>query len=227
MQDTLATLTTAAIPEWSTMTPVRKGITGGRTATLATPDGTPQRVMVKRTAHGMSIEAERLAYIVSTLTPGLVDIPATVLRTTPDGYGVMVQAWRDGGHNVWTLRECLRSDVVGLAAYDWIVGNADRHPGNGLQVPTGHYHHDRIVAIDHGAAFAGHGTPDPRLAVGVMSGLRVPHYIHDHAARIVGGAATLMAEASRLGMVAEAMTTLETADAWTRMATYPDAGRRW
>lgn len=226
----LATLTNGAMPRTDLMSDVGDGISHATRTTLRNPfdGGDAVECIVKHEPWRYAAAAEALAYTVSTLSPGLVDVPETVCRLDAMGHTVSVQAWRrDGRTDAGTLDTVLRSDIVGLAAFDWIIANGDRHGHNVLYVPTGHYHHDRLIAIDHGAAFAGRAT-DPRYAVGRMSGLRVPHYIHEHAERIVAGAAILRDAAEALGHADWADATIRRAQEWTRMATYPVAAApRW
>ena len=222
----LMAVTTGTLPEWSSMARVRSGITGARWTDLVDQFGDAHKVIVKVSAMDMTVEAEVLAYAVSTLSPGLVDIPATALRQTADGRTVSVQYWRDGGMAHTDLSTSLRSDIVGMAAYDYIVHNADRHPGNAVQVPTGHHHHDRLVAIDHGAAFMTQYPVDTRFAVGHVSGARVPHYIHDHMARIVAGADSLIRTGNTLGMGGPAADVIDRADLWQHAQTFPTVRRR-
>lgn len=217
---TIATiLRTADMPDESDMTPMRQGITGAMRATFRSDAGTLDGI-VKRSVHGMSVQAEALAYTVSTLTPGLVYCPVTILRQDRYGRTVSVQAFVDGTVPFRSFASTLRSDIVGMAAFDLIIANGDRHALNALVLPTGHHHHDRLVAIDHGAAF-GRGVDD-RLCVGRMAGLRVPQYIHDHAERIIAGATILRDTARAFGMTdAQATDTLYRAEMMSVTERFP------
>lgn len=190
----LYTLATATIPAYVTMTPVNQGISDAQRTTLPAPDGTPIPVLVKREAWANGAVAEVLAYAVATATPGLVDCPPVVARRDAEGEIVSVHLWyanasRPDRHG---LRDCLRSDVVGLVAFDHIIGNRDRAPWghNYLTIPTGHHHHDRIVAIDNSMGFGDAFGASPDMAT-VLSGQRIPHYLHDHMGRIIGAHGTL------------------------------------
>lgn len=215
--DTLATILATApiIAE----RPAPGGITDSVVATFDAP-GNPEGI-VKVEAAGMLPEAEYFAYLVATSTPGLVDCPTVVLRPYA-GTLASVMDWRVGpvkwaaSHGDYT--RVLRSDVVGMAAYDIIIGNADRHPGNFMVTPNGHGHHERLVAIDHGGTFRNRTYSDPLMR---LAGQRVPHYIHDHAHRIIAAGPTLMAAASVLGHPAWASLVLSRAEDVTHMVYFP------
>jgi hypothetical protein len=231
----LATLATATIPPTWDMEPI-PGASDGHRAILANPADPADTVTVavKRAAWHGSPEAEVFAFAVSSATPGLVDVPATVLREDAEGHTVSVQEWRTGGHPLTDLATVLQSDKVGMAAFDWIIANRDRRQPNALVIPSGHYHHDRLVAIDNGAAFGtlrGAGelsssrSDNPKVA---MATLRVPHYIHDHASRIVAAASILTRTADILGYPEWAVDTLDRAEEWCRMDRFPvPTGRGW
>lgn len=220
---TIATiLRTAEMPDRSDMVRMAQGITGARRTILRTDSGSVECI-VKRSVCGMLAESEALAYTVSTLSPGLVDCPVTILRQDAEGYTVSVQAFVSGTVPFRSFASTLRSDIVGMAAYDHIIANGDRHSGNALVLATGHHHHDRLVAIDHGAAFTNHAV-DFRLCTGKMQGLRVPAYIHDHAERIANGSDTLRAACGSFGLPESvARATVDAASIMARAESFP----RW
>jgi hypothetical protein len=218
--DAMAILTTADVPDRDPRYGRLGGISGAYRADMVTRDGAILPVIVKH--DGVCDQrVEALAFAVADLTPGLANVPPTVYRFDASA---SVQAFVPGviPASRDRMAEYLASDIRGLAAFDLIVNNGDRHPGNALILPTGHNHHDRIVAIDHGFAFD--SRPDRRFAVGAVAGQRIPHYLHNHADRIVAGTDRLRAVAVGLGIPASvADGTISRARRFATMRTFPDS----
>ncbi len=127
---------------------------------------------------------EVAAYLVSdTLNWQLV--PPTVLRDGPRGLGSMqlfVQSTPDV--NYFSLEEKLPSKVIvpqlmRMAAFDYVVNNADRKGGHCLIDAEEH-----MWGIDHGITF--HSTPKLRTVIWDFAGQRVPDALLEDLQRLCG-----------------------------------------
>lgn len=92
-------------------------------------------------------------------------VPATTLRHH-DGQHGSVQRFVADGVSAFKMDRSLQfgsdhGDVRRAAAFDYLIGNTDRHMGNWLVRPTPHG--DKIALIDHGLAFP-EKHPDGREA---------------------------------------------------------------
>jgi hypothetical protein len=221
----LDTLRHSDISDPSTWTRINSGVTRPHRAMVGNVP-----VILKHSLRGWDARYEAAAWEVSRLSPGLVNLPETVLRRCPcHGDTVSVARWVDGMQDGDTLygdmSSLLASDLRGLAFFDWLISNADRHGANFGWLPEGgagapdHGHHRRVIAIDHGGAFRNYGLLMDSPS-GLIAGQRIPHYLHDHAARVAAGTDTLRAffasvglpasEADRVGTIAARMTTART-----------------
>lgn len=160
-------LSTGAITD---KTSVGEGINDGFASYRCNVGGTP--AIAKITSATSDPRREVAAYVLSTMFPGLVHVPTTILRDV-DGTSTSLQAWLPdvtfsrGWHTI------TRSDIVGLASFDYIISNGDRHLHNYVQSGS------TLYAIDHGLAFetfdVRRNSPSERVA-----GTRIPAYIVSH-----------------------------------------------
>lgn len=214
-----ATLATADIPprhEWKLST---AGINAGEQAAYTmTVGGYP--VIAKLFSDYSDPRREVAAYRLATMFPGLVNVPPTVLRSDPrDGGPMSLQYWIDGATPVGSFRTILRSDIVGLASFDYMIGNPDRHPGNVLRAGS------RLYAIDHGLAFTGfamrYGSPSH-----ILAGKRIPQYIVSHMRdRLLPRATLAHAQLDSLLGEDNVNTILQTATLLTVVPTFPTGDR--
>ena len=105
-------------------------------------------------------DRELAAYVVNLASGGLVDMPATVIRETPDdlawniesyGYSpppLAVYASKVEGIVHANPAEMNADELLDMAVFDAAIGNNDRHGGNVLTEPG-----KRVHAIDHGLSF--------------------------------------------------------------------------
>lgn len=162
---TIQSLTSAPIPPRTDRTRIGIGITNSTYGYFG-----DVKAIVK--SSGASLEVA--AYDLSTVFPGLVHVPPTILRESLTDYGkVSIQAWVSDSHPLQSYASATRSDMIGLATFDWIIGNADRHRGNFLQRGS------TLYPIDHGYAFDTQ-LLDWRGPIGHVAGMRIPAYIHSH-----------------------------------------------
>jgi hypothetical protein len=221
IMDTLAHGTIAHRASW-----VR--IPGGVTQPhRVTVDGTS--AILKHSLRGWDSRYEAMAWAVSRLSPGLVNLPETVLRSCPCcGETVSLARWVDGmavGLDASDYGTLLASDLRGLALFDWLISNADRHEGNfGWVNEPGqpdHGHHRRVIAIDHGGAFRSYSQLVDSPS-GMIAGQRIPHYLHDHAHRVAAGRDSLAATFASVGLpVGEATRVADIAARFTTLRTFP------
>jgi uncharacterized repeat protein (TIGR03843 family) len=95
-------------------------------------------------------------------------VPPTVLRDGPRGLGsVQFYIDHDPEQNYFTFDESMRPQLMRLAAFDYLINNADRKGGHCLLDPDGH-----IWAIDHGITF--HSAPKLRTVIWDYAGQPVP-----------------------------------------------------
>lgn len=131
---------------------------------------------------------EACAYAVSD-TLGWDLIPPMVLRDGSRGVG-SVQRYieHDPDMNYFTLDESYLDDLRKIAAFDYIINNADRKGGHILQDMDG-----RLWCIDHGIAF--HAAPKLRTVIWNFAGERIPANLHTDLTRL---AATVADRSSNL-----------------------------
>lgn len=115
---------------------------------------------------------EYAAYLVSEAL-GWCLVPPTVVRDGPYGVG-MVQWFVPARHgeSYFSLTESHRLEFRRIAAFDWLVNNADRKAGHCLQGEDG-----RIWSIDHGLTF--HQVPKLRTVIWDFAGERIPDDLLD------------------------------------------------
>jgi hypothetical protein len=95
-------------------------------------------------------------------------VPPTVLREGPRGLG-SVQFYVDHNPdiNYFSFDETLTPQLMRLAAFDYVVNNADRKGGHCLLDSTGH-----VWGIDHGITF--HAAPKLRTVIWNFAGQAIP-----------------------------------------------------
>lgn len=168
----LDTLATSPIPPKTLRATPDRGINRGASSYRFSLGGIE---VIAKTPSGFSDpRAEVAAYVLSTMFPGLVNVPETVLRSDPDnGEPMSVQRYLPGATFLRGWHSVVRSDIVGLAAFDYIISNPDRHVENFIQVGT------RLYAIDHGLTFrhfeVRRNSPNARV-----QGRAIPAYIRSH-----------------------------------------------
>lgn len=95
-------------------------------------------------------------------------VPPTVLRDGPHGLGsLQFYIEHDPEVNYFTFDESMRPQLSRLAAFDYVVNNADRKGGHCLVDPEGH-----LWAIDHGITF--HSAPKLRTVIWDFAGETIP-----------------------------------------------------
>ncbi len=110
---------------------------------------------------------EMAAFLVSE-TLGWQIVPPTVLRDGPRGLGsVQLYIQNNTDVNYFSLDEKAIPQLMRLAAFDYIINNADRKGGHCLLAAD-----DHVWGIDHGIAF--HTAPKLRTVVWDFAGQRVP-----------------------------------------------------
>lgn len=100
-------------------------------------------------------------------------VPPTVLRDGPHGTG-SVQLYVDAHpeEHYFTLQDRYIEDFQYLAAFDYVINNADRKSGHCLLGTDG-----RIWAVDHGVTF--HTLPKLRTVIWEFAGQPIPDAILD------------------------------------------------
>jgi|WetSurMetagenome_2_1015567.scaffolds.fasta_scaffold63400_3 hypothetical protein len=119
---------------------------------------------------GTLYHREQAAFLVSEML-GWHLIPPTVIRGGP--YGVGTVQWFAGHmrrQNYYALIESHQGIFKRIAAFDWLVNNADRKAGHCLQGTDG-----RIWSIDHGLTF--HTEPKLRTVIWNFAGQPIPRDI--------------------------------------------------
>lgn len=177
---TLRTLSSSPVPTKTTRVSIGQGVTQSTTAYVGG---------VKCIVKDRMYDAEVAAYIVSTFMPRLVYVPPTVRTRDVDGHTVSLQEWSPTAAEMRTrvglfdfkvdYSGIVRSDVIGLASFDYIIENADRHPGNFLRDGS------RLLAIDHGYSFTYNQTGSAPLRHLQRTHTAIPAYIRSHASRVV------------------------------------------
>jgi uncharacterized repeat protein (TIGR03843 family) len=109
---------------------------------------------------------ERAAYLISEVL-GWSIVPPTVLRQGPHGIGAVQWFVNFRTEAYHELREQHREDLKKIAAFDWVVNNADRKAGHCLLGEDGH-----IWGIDHGLTF--HAQPKLRTVIWDFGGEPIP-----------------------------------------------------
>ena len=95
-------------------------------------------------------------------------VPPTVLREGPRGLGsVQFYVDHDPEVNYFAFDETMRPQLSRLAAFDYVINNADRKGGHCLVDSEGH-----LWGIDHGITF--HSAPKLRTVVWDFAGEPVP-----------------------------------------------------
>jgi uncharacterized repeat protein (TIGR03843 family) len=116
---------------------------------------------------GMLCKREVAAFITSEEL-GWQIVPPTTLREGPRGLGsVQFFINHDPDINYFTFEANLLSQVRRIAAFDYIVNNADRKGGHCLLDSNGH-----VWGIDHGITF--HSSPKLRTVIWDFAGQDVP-----------------------------------------------------
>lgn len=110
---------------------------------------------------------ERAAFLTSEAL-GWQLVPPTVLREGPRGLGsFQFFVDHDPEMNYFSFDEALKPQLMRLAAFDYIVNNADRKGGHCLLDGQSH-----IWAIDHGITF--HASPKLRTVIWDFAGKPIP-----------------------------------------------------
>jgi uncharacterized repeat protein (TIGR03843 family) len=106
-------------------------------------------------------------------------VPPTVYRASgPHGPGSLQLFIRaDFQQHYFTLLPTRRDDFRVMAAFDWIVNNADRKGGHCLLDPDGH-----VWGVDNGLTF--HPLPKLRTVIWDFAGEAVPGRLQADAARL-------------------------------------------
>lgn len=95
-------------------------------------------------------------------------VPPTVMREGPRGLGsVQLYIDHDPEQNYFSFDEAMHPQLQRLAAFDYMINNADRKGGHCLLAADGH-----LWAIDHGIAF--HSAPKLRTVVWDFAGQALP-----------------------------------------------------
>jgi len=120
---------------------------------------------------------ETASYLVSDFL-GWELVPPTVLRDGPRGIGsVQFYVEHTPEVNYFSLDETSAPQLQKMAAFDFMVNNADRKGGHVLQDVNGH-----LWGIDHGIAF--NAVPKLRTVVWDFAGQRVPPPLLDDVTRL-------------------------------------------
>ncbi len=110
---------------------------------------------------------ETAAYLVSEAL-GWQLVPPTVLREGPRGVGsLQFYVQNNPDVNYFSFEERHVEQLRALAAFDYVINNADRKGGHCLLDSD-----DHLWAIDHGIAF--HSMPKLRTVIWDFAGQRVP-----------------------------------------------------
>jgi uncharacterized repeat protein (TIGR03843 family) len=110
---------------------------------------------------------ETAAYLVSEALSWQL-VPPTVLRDGPRGVGSLQYYVQNNPEvNYFSFEERHAAQLMALAAFDYVINNADRKGGHCLLDSDEH-----LWAIDHGIAF--HSMPKLRTVVWDFAGQRVP-----------------------------------------------------
>ncbi|MFO7320603.1 MAG: SCO1664 family protein [Chloroflexota bacterium] len=105
-------------------------------------------------------------------------VPPTVVRDGPRGFGsVQYYIEHDPEQNYFSFDESIRPQLQRLAAFDYVINNADRKGGHCLLDSEG-----QLWAIDHGIAF--HSAPKLRTVIWDFAGQPVPEPLLDDLERL-------------------------------------------
>lgn len=127
---------------------------------------------------GMLCKREVAAFITSQEL-GWQIVPPTALREGPRGLGsVQFFINHDPEVNYFTFDASLLPQVRRIAAFDYIVNNADRKGGHCLLDSSGH-----VWGIDHGITF--HASPKLRTVIWDFAGQDVPESLLNDMQRVL------------------------------------------
>ncbi len=118
---------------------------------------------------GTLYRRERAAFIVSEAL-GWHIVPPTVVRDGPYGIGAVQEFITSTPADYCSLLDQHESEFMMIAAFDWLVNNADRKAGHCLHGQDG-----RIWCIDHGLTF--HVQPKLRTVIWDFGGRVIPDRI--------------------------------------------------
>lgn len=119
---------------------------------------------------GMLCKREVAAFITSQELNWQI-IPPTVLREGPRGIGsIQFFVEHDPEMNYFSFDPSLMPQIMPLAAFDYIVNNADRKGGHCLLDKQGH-----VWGIDHGITF--HSSPKLRTVIWDFAGQAIPDHL--------------------------------------------------
>jgi uncharacterized repeat protein (TIGR03843 family) len=123
---------------------------------------------------------EVAAYLVSEAL-GWRIVPPTVYRATGQLGAGSLQLFVDADfqQHYFTMMPARQADFRVMAAFDWIVNNADRKSGHCLVDADGH-----IWGVDNGLSF--HPLPKLRTVIWDFAGDAVPERLKADAARLAG-----------------------------------------
>lgn len=109
-----------------------------------------------------------LASFLTSQALGWELVPPTVLRDGPRGLGsLQFYIDHDPEVNYFTFDESMRPQLQRMAAFDYLVNNADRKGGHCLLDSEGH-----LWGIDHGITF--HSAPKLRTVIWDFAGQPIP-----------------------------------------------------
>lgn len=167
---------------------------------------------------------EVAAYLVSEAL-GWYIVPPTVYRSDgPLGPGsVQLFIHADFQQHYFTLMPERGADLRVLAAFDWIVNNADRKSGHCLLDADGH-----IWGVDNGLTF--HPLPKLRTVIWDFAGEAVPEWLRADAARLARCLLTqdpLHHSLEKLLSVEEIRTLARRARGLAELDHYPQPPSRW
>jgi uncharacterized repeat protein (TIGR03843 family) len=128
---------------------------------------------------GTLCSRETAAYVMSNALNWQI-VPPTVLRNGPRGLG-SVQLFIDNNANVnyFSLDESFADQLKKIAAFDYVINNADRKGGHILLAADGH-----LWGIDHGIGF--HTAPKLRTVIWDFAGRPVPDPLLTDIQRVYG-----------------------------------------
>lgn len=128
--------------------------------------------------HGTLGRREVAAYLVSEAL-GWRIVPSTVYRSSgpmgPGSLQLFIEA--DFRQHYFTLMPARSADFQAVAAFDWVVNNADRKSGHCLLDRDGH-----VWGVDNGLTF--HPLPKLRTVIWDFAGEAVPERLRRDAARL-------------------------------------------
>jgi len=119
---------------------------------------------------GMLCKREVAAFLTSQELNWQI-IPPTVLREGPRGIGsIQFYVDHDPEVNYFSFDPSLIPQIMPMAAFDYIVNNADRKGGHCLLDKQGH-----VWGIDHGITF--HSSPKLRTVIWDFAGQPIPEHL--------------------------------------------------